>query len=92
MSDEQQASEIVIRPEFARHALNDGGVARAHDITKLFSIFLTQLECHTGTDGRDVALMRTKLQEASFHATRAIACDPENQRPQSWAGDGPVPQ
>ncbi len=68
-----------IRNEFQVHRLNDEGMARANDLARLFSEFLSGVECHTGTEGRDVAIVRTKLQEASFYAKRAMASHVENQ-------------
>lgn len=43
---------------------------------------LNDLEEHCGKDGgREMAVVRTKLQEAAFFAKRAIAMRPENQEP-----------
>ncbi len=70
----------TIRDEFQVHMLNDTGVARARDIGKLFSAFLTNLEAQCGANGREMAIVKTKLQEAAFFAKRAIAVCPENQQ------------
>jgi hypothetical protein len=72
--------ETTIRNEFQVHKLNDEGMRRAGDIAKLFSIFLNDLESQCGADGREMAIVRTKLQEANFFAKRAIAVLPENQQ------------
>ncbi len=70
---------ITIRPEFTVHKLNEQGMASAADLAKLFSVFLTNIECHTGTEGRYMAIVRTKLEEASFFAKKALAVMAENQ-------------
>lgn len=72
-------ADITIREEFAVHKLNDVGMLRARDIAKLFSLFLNSIEAHCGASGREMAIVRTKLQEAAFFAKRAIALDPESQ-------------
>jgi hypothetical protein len=70
-----------IRSEFQAHDLNDAGIARTHDVAKLFSVFLNNLEAVTGADGRAMALVRTKLQEAKFFAVSAVAESKDNQKP-----------
>jgi len=70
---------IKIRDEFAVHRLNDEGMARAKDLGKLFTVFLNNLESQCGAGGREMAIVKTKLQEAAFFAKRAIAVVPENQ-------------
>jgi hypothetical protein len=68
-----------IRPEFDVHILNPAGIASARDIASGFSILLNDLEAICGKDGREMALVRTHLQEAAFFAKRAMAMRPENQ-------------
>jgi hypothetical protein len=70
---------IEIREEFTVHKLNDAGLARAGDVAKLFTVFLNNLESVTGSGGREMAIVRTKLQEANFFAKRAVAVLVENQ-------------
>lgn len=67
-----------IRPEFQVHMLNDLGKARAKDIAVAFSDLLDRLEAQ-GITGRDMALVKTKLEEACFVAKRGMASLPENQ-------------
>jgi hypothetical protein len=71
--------EIEIRSEFTVHTLNTEGLSRAADVAKLFSVFLNNLEAVVGPDGREMAIVRTKLQEANFFAKRALAVQSENQ-------------
>lgn len=83
-----------IRDEFAVHMLNERGKMRAHELAFRFSQLLEDIESiaarapaadlserdtRTGSNARELALVRTKLQEAAFFAKRAIAVLPENQ-------------
>lgn len=67
-----------IRPEFQVHMLSELGKARAKDIACAFSDLLDRLEAQ-GITGRDMALVKTKLEEACFVAKRGMASLPENQ-------------
>jgi hypothetical protein len=69
----------VIRDEFAVHMLNEQGKVRATALAERFSELLDAVESIVGTGGRDMALVRTHLEEASFHAKRGMASQPENQ-------------
>lgn len=68
------------RNEFKVHILNDDGITRAKDLAYHFTNFLNTVETIIGTEGREVAIVRTKLEEASFFAKKAMASRPENQR------------
>lgn len=72
-------SPVAIRPEFASHNLNPGGAAKVQFVREQLSNVLEAIERMTGVDGRYVALMRTKMEEAGFAAVKAIATRPENQ-------------
>lgn len=70
---------------FEVHKLNAQGMARAKQLQKLFEQFLLDVEQTIDTDpyqasknGRELALVRTKLQEASFFAKRAMSLLPGN--------------
>ena len=71
---------MTIRQEFDVHMLNESGIAKARAIAETFSAALTDLESQCGSDGREMAVVRTKLQEAAFFAKRAMAVRPENQK------------
>jgi hypothetical protein len=45
-------------------------------------VFLNNLEAITGAGGREMAIVRTKLEEAAFFAKRAMATQAENQEAQ----------
>ena len=68
-----------IRSEFDVHILNHVGIERARDIARGFSTLLNDLDEICGKDGREMAIVRTHLQEAAFFAKRAMAMRPENQ-------------
>ena len=66
---------------FKVHILNNEGIASARILEKEFTEFLETLNKICGTDGRrEMAIVKTKLQEASFFAKRAMAMKPENQK------------
>lgn len=73
-----------MRNEFQVHVLNNIGINRAKGVGELFSEFLDKLESFIpqtpSQNGHEMALVKTKLQEASFFAKRAIAVLPENQK------------
>ena len=70
----------MIRDEFKVHPLNDEGMKKAEGLAEDFSKFLDRVEQVCGKDGREMAIVLTKLREASFQAKRAIAQRQENQQ------------
>lgn len=74
---------MKIRDEFRPHLLNEAGLAKADEIAGVFTEALDGIEKVCGKDGREMALVRTALQEACFWAKRAMAVRPENQKQQS---------
>lgn len=76
-----ESGKIRIRDEFTVHLLNEQGIAKATDLAYEFTKFLNFLEDHIcGRDGREMSIVRTKMQEACFFAKRAMAQRPENQK------------
>lgn len=71
---------MKIRDEFNVHILNESGIAKAKGIAEVYSRALDDLERLCGADGREMAIVRTKLQESAFFAKRAMAVRPENQK------------
>ncbi len=76
--------------EFEVHILNPDGIAKAKQIAQAFDELLTKLdglaECkdglstsYFGVQPRSYAIVKTKLEEASFFAKKAMASLPENQ-------------
>lgn len=70
-------SQTTIRPEFQVHMLNDAGKAQATQIAEVLSEALNKLEAIVGS-GRELAIVKTKLEEACFFAKRGMASKPEN--------------
>jgi hypothetical protein len=71
----------MVRKEFEVHLLNETGIARAQQMAVDFNLFLHQLESLVGTaEGREMAIVRTKLEEACFFAKKALANQPQHQR------------
>ncbi len=69
-----------VRDEFSVHMLNEQGKVLAARIAMIFTDCLNDLEGTVGKDGREMAIVRTKLQEAAFFAKRAMAVNPEHQQ------------
>ncbi len=77
---------------FEVHRLNAAGLDKAEKLRVAFQSALDQIEilcgavCRSGervesrgNNGRELALVRTHLETASFYAKRAMALCPENQ-------------
>jgi hypothetical protein len=71
---------MTIRSEFDVHMLNEAGISKAREIAEVYSHALDAIERLCGPDGREMAIVRTKLQESAFFAKRAMAVRPENQK------------
>lgn len=69
-----------MRSEFQVHLLNEQGISRAKTLAAIFTECLDSIEAYAGTDGREMSIVRTKLEEASFFAKKAMASRPENQK------------
>lgn len=69
-----------MRKEFCVHILNEQGKTKATAVAEVFSEALDKLEA-LGVDGRELALVKTKSEEACFFAKRSIASKTENQEP-----------
>jgi hypothetical protein len=66
---------------FQFHKLNEAGIKKAIQIAEAFDKLLTELKtlCPERSEGREFAIVKTKLEEASFFAKKAMANWPENQ-------------
>lgn len=67
-----------IRSEFTVHLLNQDGIDSARILAEKFSELLDHVEM-LGVSHRELALVKTKLEEAAFFAKRGIAMIPGNQ-------------
>jgi len=75
-----EPTQSVNRPmdsAFQVHILNDKGKEKARSIAQMFDDLLWELKTWCG-DGREIAIVRTKLEEACFFAKKAMASRPEN--------------
>ncbi len=66
------------RKEFQVHLLNEAGKTKAMDIADAFTKLLDDIEQICGTEGREIALVRTHMELASFYAKKAMASQPLN--------------
>lgn len=65
---------------FAYHKLNAVGQVKAGEIARHFSTLKRQLVAlGPSGGGRSMALVFTHLEQACFHAKKAMAAQPENQ-------------
>jgi hypothetical protein len=63
---------------FEVHMLNEIGKQKARVIASSFNLLLSDLEDNCPA-GRELAIVKTKLEEACFFAKKAMATQPENQ-------------
>lgn len=70
---------MAVRKEFQVHKVNEGGMSKAEQLAEVFSEALDKVEGIAGADGREMSIVRTKLEEASYFAKRAMASKAENQ-------------
>ncbi len=59
-------------PEFEVHMLNNDGKSLAIQIAAAFDLLLTKLQSHC-PPGREMSIVKTKLEEACFFAKKAMA-------------------
>ena len=69
-----------MRSEFSVHLLNPQGIKKAEALAEVFSVALSGIEALCGPEGREMAIVKTKMQEAAFFAKRAMAIRVENQK------------
>lgn len=74
------SKSFAVRPEFATHLLNDAGQQKAAIVGDMFTVLLRGLEDPSvcDTTGREMSIVRTKLEEACFFARKAMGSRPEN--------------
>lgn len=68
----------MISPLFEVHMLNDVGKKNAQAIAESFNNLLQALNLWC-PEGRELSIVKTKLEEASFFAKKSMANVPENQ-------------
>lgn len=75
-----QAQTPEKNPEFATHMLNDDGIYKAKHIQEIFDVCLNSLTPLCSGSGRELSIVKTKLEEASFFAKKAMAKLERNQQ------------
>lgn len=63
---------MTIHKEFQVHMLTEEGKAKAKEIAEGFSDLLTKIDALVPA-GRELAIVKTKLEEACFFAKRGMA-------------------
>jgi hypothetical protein len=63
---------------FTGHLLNEKGFARVQDIGRAFDTLLKVVEAAV-PEGRQLSIVRTKLEEACFYAKKGVANQQEYQ-------------
>lgn len=66
-------------PLFQFHKLNSDGMNKAIEIAEIFTTCLNDLRDLCPEATREFSIVKTKLEEASFFAKKAMANDKENQ-------------
>lgn len=65
--------------EFKVHLLNDDGIAKAKELAEKFDSLLDWVE-GIAQPGRELSLVKTKLEEASFFAKKSMAINSQYQK------------
>jgi hypothetical protein len=63
---------------FAVHKLNEDGLQRAKNLANEFDSLLTKV-AEMVPEGREMSIVKTKLEEACFFAKKGMAKDKKNQ-------------
>jgi hypothetical protein len=69
-----------MHPAFQVHILNEGGIAKAEAIASKFDALANWLVDAIPQPSREMSLVITKLEEASFFAKKAMANQTINQK------------
>jgi hypothetical protein len=62
----------MINPLFSSVKLNEVGLAKVEYIRTAFSVLLESLEMDLPGNSREISIIKTKLEEASFYAVKAV--------------------
>jgi len=63
-----------MRREFEVHKLNDVGFAKAHQIAQAYDDLLAKLVTIC-PEGRELSIVKTKLEESCFFAKKSVALE-----------------
>jgi hypothetical protein len=61
-----------INPLFSSVKLNEEGLTKVEIIRKAFTDLLTAVEYELPGNSREISIVKTKLEEASFYAVKAV--------------------
>jgi hypothetical protein len=67
-----------INPLFSHEALTEDGVAKVQLLRQAFTCLLEAVEETLPGNSREISIIRTKLEEASFYAVKAVRNYKEN--------------
>lgn len=70
----------MINPEFEVHLLNPDGIVLAEKLASTFNECLNSVIEMNPSPSREMSLVRTHLEIASFFAKKAMAKNPANQK------------
>lgn len=76
----QRPDPFPIDPLFQPHNLNTAGVDTIRSVYRTFTSALHNLESAVGKEGREMAIVRTHLQEACMMAVRGVAVQEQYQQ------------
>jgi hypothetical protein len=68
----------ITNPEFKVYKLNSIGIEQANAIAEEFDLLLVRLGAYCQA-GRELSIVKTKLEEACFFAKKAMASHPAHQ-------------
>ena len=63
---------MIINPLFSSVKLNEEGLRKVNTIRGAFTQLLLELEYELPGNSREISIIRTKLEEASFYAVKAV--------------------
>ena len=69
---------MEISPLFSFHKLTEDGIKKSQYVAESFNNLLQELAA-VCPEGREFSIVKTKLEEASFFAKKAVANSPSNQ-------------
>ncbi len=70
----------ITNKEFASHTLSTAGGQKIRDVREAFDTLLNRLIEIEAPTSREMAITKTKLEEACFFAVKAVAINPANQQ------------
>lgn len=70
----------MINSLFQVNRLNEDGMKKADEIAFQFDALYTKLAKLCPTEGREISIVKTKLEEACFYAKKSVALNVKNQQ------------